>query len=373
VKLVRAILVSLCAVAAAGPARAETLYERLTPGKTADNLYSFTIKAERQKDEKAGEYLAFHVAVKPKPGAGSGHRSGTLEVFAGKEFVSSCEVRPAEKGGELSFSFRIAAKYAAKSRFTFEENFGRPGAFTYWFHPADFIDPKVLRELPPALIRIEGYSTLGDAKALREYWGSIPDDRKMTGKLSDLLTPDRVASVVALEVNANVAGFDNPPRTSLDDEFKLFLTSGGLPAPRRFHTGRLPTGFEKDRPPKEYVLLIQTTTGECGLITFYQRFVVVEMNKLVGVVLMNDEDKTEEKKDKKKKGKEPPAAAADPITAGMRAALGKANAAHTGMDRKAIDDAVAQLHREIGRSEPKVFVPLAVPHLMRLAPHDTAR
>lgn len=210
-KLVRAVLASVC-VLAAGPARAETVSKRLTPGKTDDNLYSFTIKAERQKDEKAGEYLAFQVTVKPKPGAGSGLRSGTLEVFAGEEFVSSCEVRPAEKDGELSFSFRIAAKYAGKSRFTFAELLGEFDAAYYWFHPGDFITAA-------------------------------------------------------------------PPAT-----------------------------------PKP----------------------------------------------------------ADPITAEMRAALAEANPVHTGMDRKAIDDAVAQLHREIAKHDPKVFVPLAVPHLMRLAPHDTA-
>jgi hypothetical protein len=64
--------------------------------------------------------------------------------------------------------------------------------------------------------------------------------------------------------------------------------------------------------------------------------------------------------------------AADPVTAGMRAALAKANVVHAGMDREAIDDAVTELHQELARSDPKRLVPLAVPHLIRLAPRDTA-
>ncbi len=67
-----------------------------------------------------------------------------------------------------------------------------------------------------------------------------------------------------------------------------------------------------------------------------------------------------------------PAGGADPVTADMRAALDKVNAVHAGMDRKVVDDAVNELHREVRRHDPAVFVPLAVPHLMRLAPHDTA-
>jgi hypothetical protein len=69
---------------------------------------------------------------------------------------------------------------------------------------------------------------------------------------------------------------------------------------------------------------------------------------------------------------EPPAPADEPVTDAMRAALEKVRKAHAGMERKAVDEAVTELHREVGRHDPRVFVPLAVPHLMRLAPHDTA-
>jgi hypothetical protein len=65
------------------------------------------------------------------------------------------------------------------------------------------------------------------------------------------------------------------------------------------------------------------------------------------------------------------AAKGDPITAEMRAALERANKAHAGMDRKALDEAIEDLHREIAKHDAKVFVPLAIPCLMALAPKET--
>jgi hypothetical protein len=61
----------------------------------------------------------------------------------------------------------------------------------------------------------------------------------------------------------------------------------------------------------------------------------------------------------------------DPITAEMRAALGRASRAHAGMDRKALDEAIEDLHREIAKHDAKVFVPLAIPCLMALAPKES--
>jgi hypothetical protein len=61
----------------------------------------------------------------------------------------------------------------------------------------------------------------------------------------------------------------------------------------------------------------------------------------------------------------------DPITAEMREALRRINEVHSGMPQQAIDEAVTAFHAEIARHDPKVFVELAVPHLIRLAPRDT--
>jgi hypothetical protein len=59
------------------------------------------------------------------------------------------------------------------------------------------------------------------------------------------------------------------------------------------------------------------------------------------------------------------------ITAEMRAALERINKIKKGSEQKEIDEAVEALNKEIARLNPKVFVPLAVPHLLRLAPKDT--
>lgn len=144
-RIASAIVALVTALTVAGSARAETVSTRLTPKKTGDHLWSFAVTVERQK-EGAGEFLQFRVTAKPTNAGNVAplpHRCGTLSVFAGKEFVSSCEVRPTERDGELSFSFRVAAKYAEKSTFIFAEtpdHEAERGGFYYWFYLKDFAD-----------------------------------------------------------------------------------------------------------------------------------------------------------------------------------------------------------------------------------------
>jgi hypothetical protein len=59
------------------------------------------------------------------------------------------------------------------------------------------------------------------------------------------------------------------------------------------------------------------------------------------------------------------------ITSEMRVALEQINKINKGSEQKKIDKAVDVLYKEIARLDSKVFVPLAVPHLLRLAPKDT--
>lgn len=281
------VLASACTLTTAAAVRAETVTTRLTPAKPGDNLWSFTVKAERHKDGKAGEQLEFRVTAKPKDAKFRlPRRTGTLEVFAGKEVVSSCDVRPTESDGTTAFTFRVAAKFAAGSRFTFSETADPPHesqGFHYWFDLADFTEPGAPAAAPLRIENGVGFASMTAPKFFRDYWGSLPDDAKLFGKLSDHLTRERIASVVTLEMNGAIALFFGPGgvRSSLDDELDRFLSRGG-----RFHTGRrLPDGFEDDRPPKHKVLLFRTTKGEYGLLTFYSGFVVVELNRRVGVVL----------------------------------------------------------------------------------------
>jgi hypothetical protein len=147
VKRFSVLLVLGCALGFMTRAQAETVSTRLTREKTSDHLYSFTIKVERLKDNEMGESLQFHVTVKAKAGNTRPlpNRTGTLSVYAGKEFIASCDVQSAERRGELSYSFRVAAKHAEKSSFTFAETLDAPHerqGFYYWFYLADFVEPK---------------------------------------------------------------------------------------------------------------------------------------------------------------------------------------------------------------------------------------
>lgn len=65
-----------------------------------------------------------------------------------------------------------------------------------------------------------------------------------------------------------------------------------------------------------------------------------------------------------------PPAKKDPITPIMREILARVNKIHDRMKRSDIDAAIDALHQEIKREDPAVFVPLALPHLLRLAPND---
>jgi len=128
--------------------QAERTSTRMTPATLRDQPLSFTIKVERFKDEKKGEYLRFHVTVRAKDGKAplSPRRATALEVFDGEAVVSSCSVQPADPGVEVSYSFLVAAKYAEKSTFLFGEVLGTPdgpaaGRY-YWFYLKDFVESK---------------------------------------------------------------------------------------------------------------------------------------------------------------------------------------------------------------------------------------
>jgi RNA polymerase sigma factor (sigma-70 family) len=103
--------------------QAETVTTRVTREMIKDHLYSFTIKVERFNEDNVGQFLQFHVTVKPKDERASRlpHCSGKLEVFDGEELVSSCAVQPSGRGRELLFNFRVAPKYADDSKFVFAE------------------------------------------------------------------------------------------------------------------------------------------------------------------------------------------------------------------------------------------------------------
>jgi hypothetical protein len=144
VKPLAALLVLAGSLVVASPVRAETVSTRLTPKKTGDHLYSFAIKVERLRENDTGEFLEFHVTVKPTKAGKAARlprRSGRLDVYAAKkELVVSCEVQPTGRDDEVSYSFRVSAKHLGHATFTFAETAGEAefGGFYYWFYLADF-------------------------------------------------------------------------------------------------------------------------------------------------------------------------------------------------------------------------------------------
>lgn len=173
-KLVTVLSVLAGSLIVAGPIRAETIYFRLAPDKKSGDQLTikvervtqkgaggfllfhdkignrFTIKVERVKKKDAGDFLVFHVTAKQKDVGVGDRRSGRLEVFKSKEelfkdkeSVSSAEVKPTKRDGELSFSFRVPARQAGISKFTYAETEGASfeGHF-FWFYLEDFVQSK---------------------------------------------------------------------------------------------------------------------------------------------------------------------------------------------------------------------------------------
>src|SRR5262245_55551652 len=136
-KIVPGLLGLACSLLVAGQAGAETWSQRVTPEKPDDNV---TVKVERHKEGDV-EFLQFRVTVKLKDVNELSRRSHVLRVYNGKEFISSCEVHPTGSDGARVFSFRVAAKYAEKSMFsyTLSSDFDSIG---YWFYLKDFVESK---------------------------------------------------------------------------------------------------------------------------------------------------------------------------------------------------------------------------------------
>ena len=137
-KIVPGLFGLACSLLVAGHVGAESWSRRLTPEKPDDN---FTIKVDRLKEADVGEFLQFRVTVKLKDSDDVPRASHVLRVFKGKEFVSSCAVQPTGPEGERVFTFRVAAKDAEKSMFsyTLSSAFDSIG---YWFYLKDFVESK---------------------------------------------------------------------------------------------------------------------------------------------------------------------------------------------------------------------------------------
>lgn len=132
-------LVLVASLLVAHQVRAESWSKQLTPKMTGDDSCKVTVKVDRLEESGVGEFLDFHVRVKSFDSKDLPNRSGILRVFSGKEFVSSCRLQPTGSNGDRSFSFRIAAKYAEKSTFTYAQT-GESDYISHWFYLKYFVE-----------------------------------------------------------------------------------------------------------------------------------------------------------------------------------------------------------------------------------------
>jgi hypothetical protein len=117
---------------------------QLTQANLKDQPLTFTIRVERVSGGTNQENLSFRVTVEPKNPASalSPIRSAALQVRDGETFVAAGLLAGSEGGGRVSYSFQVAAKYAATSKFVFDESLGDFDNRYYWFCLKDFVRTK---------------------------------------------------------------------------------------------------------------------------------------------------------------------------------------------------------------------------------------
>jgi hypothetical protein len=320
---------------------------RLTRANIDAQACLFTVTVNRAKVENGGETLAFQVTVKAKSAEIplSPRHWAQLEVFDGEAAVSSCRLEAQKRGGKISYSFRVAAKFTAKSQFGFYEDLSAPGGPVagryYWFYLDDFVagaaekhsSPQGKRAWNPALF--EGAFMFADNESFRQYL--------------------RAADAVAV---ARLSQWDGEKGLARVDQ----TLSGKLKKDVAFVGGG---GLVQAKAGDKVILVLKAEAGGmrlhsfCGAPGLYKY-----SNELANLVKKLVDARSGQKPD-------PPRSAGDPITPQMRQSLQRIGKIHGGMDQETIDAAVESLHGDISRYDPKVFVPLAVPYLLRLAPRDT--
>jgi hypothetical protein len=139
-KTVARIFILVWTLFAAGQTGAETWSQQLSPKKPHND---FKIIAARHKDADEGDVYYFSVTVKLKDNAfGLPIHSRVLQIYNGKEFISSCEVQPKGVDGERVYSFRVAQKYLEKSTFTYTDSAAVLNSIGFWFYLNDFAEAK---------------------------------------------------------------------------------------------------------------------------------------------------------------------------------------------------------------------------------------
>lgn len=137
-------------------------------------------------------------------------------------------------------------------------------------------------EKEPDLIKFSrGFRTMMASEFFEAYWKSLKDQHKLQGDVANTLTRDEIESVIALEVNIAVAlvrsGPDGRLKSTMEHDLFLFLEKG-----QKFDPGPLPPAAIRSH--KSLVALIQTKSGDFGLVTVYPQLTILELKGQVGVV-----------------------------------------------------------------------------------------
>lgn len=135
-------------LAALSPQTAYGLREeaQLKPGNI-ETVSAMDGRAIEVKAEKVGENVRFVFTAEPKELALFPFVSGELTVLDGEKQIVVCRVEPT-RGKGVTYTFEVAAKFLANSKFSFENSTMTPDGMVgpmhriYWFYLSDFQSAK---------------------------------------------------------------------------------------------------------------------------------------------------------------------------------------------------------------------------------------
>jgi hypothetical protein len=117
-----------------------------------------------------------------------------------------------------------------------------------------------------------GFHTIDFSK---DFWASLTEDSKLTGKVADVLAYEQIKRMVILRCNLHVP----------DGDYLETFIRGWLTGPAGFYPGPFPDNAARDLRSPFLTVLFENEKGERGLLTVYSDVAVVELNSRYGLLL----------------------------------------------------------------------------------------
>jgi hypothetical protein len=249
--------------------RAGAFYEKEYLGKALDQLGAVVPLTDEQKLATRKILRAFVTDWLESYVSGDGHISNedrerclaTMDAkFKGELSQAGYEAylawRKDETGGSNALAFLMNPRFAIPQT------------------PSNLPEWTEARQTEKIQLTPLGFHTMDFS---REFWTSLKEDSKLTGKVADVLAYEQIKRMVILRCNLHVP----------DGDYLETFIRGWLTGPAGFYPGPFPYNAARDLRSPFLTVLFENEKGERGLLTVYSDVAVVELNSRYGLLLKN--------------------------------------------------------------------------------------